>query len=341
MRRDRILLIYTNYSSFVRGDFEILNSAFRVEKYHFNNLSKFNTLISLFKITAFIAANFFKIKLVYIWFADYHSFVPVFLSKLFGYKSVVVAGGYDVSHNRRYNYGSFNKVLRGCFTIYSFRHSNLVIAVSYYVDRILNSIAPKAKIKTIYNGVNLVKQQYDDQIKSKVICVARVSSKQTFYIKGIDRFINVAFAMDSKEFILIGSKEKLLKSIFGELPKNLKVIENVEHEEMVKFYNQCAVYCQFSRNESFGLALAESMSFGAIPVCSNTGGMIEVVGDCGIVLNDCSVDSTIEGIERAFILSSNKNNREKCQNRIETNFSLEIRKNIILDSIYQLIKKDR
>ncbi|MCA1760486.1 MAG: glycosyltransferase, partial [Bacteroidales bacterium] len=66
-------------------------------------------------------------------------------------------------------------------------------------------------------------------------------------------------------------------------PQNVELIEQVNHEELEVYYKKAKVYCQFSRSESFGVAIVEAMNFGCIPVVTNVGGMPEIVENYGFV----------------------------------------------------------
>ena len=51
------------------------------------------------------------------------------------------------------------------------------------------------------------------------------------------------------------------------------------------------VYLQPSRYEGFGLAVAEAMACGTVPIVSRAGALPEIVGDAGVILSVTSPDS--------------------------------------------------
>ena len=98
MKKKHILFVYVNFSSFVKADFEILSEFANVSKYEFKiGRGIISTGIKLFRQLLFLTTNFWRYDSVYIWFADYHSLLPVLFARMSGKKSYVVIGGYEVA----------------------------------------------------------------------------------------------------------------------------------------------------------------------------------------------------------------------------------------------------
>ncbi len=332
MSKDRVLFIYTNGSSFIKGDIEILSERYFVSKYRVNNSSPLILALSLIKLSAFLLLSIYKFKIIFIWFADYHSFLPVLAGKIFGKKTVLVAGGYDVCREKKYNYGSFVNPLRGFMAIYSIKNATICLAVSENVRRIIHSIAPNSNCTVLYNGVSLspenVKTASESSVKKEgVLCVSVVSSEQSFYIKGVDRYISAARELKNIQFTLVGADRTFIQKLIPDIPFNLTIAGKVDHSQTINYYVKSKVYCQFSRRESFCLALAESMMFHCTPVISNVGGMPEVVGDNGIITSDYSPVVLANAITSAL---ENEENGDKCASRIEALFMYNTRKQKLL-----------
>ncbi len=322
--KKKILFIYTNYSTFVKTDFEILSSEHEVTKYQFKPVRGIlKTAIQLIKQKIFLLINIWKFDAVFIWFADYHSFLPVLFAKILHKKSFVVIGGYDVARMPEFAYGSFSSKLRGFCTIFSMKYSTLNIAVSKYVERKVNWMAKKANTQLIYNCVNIAENNnIQPEKENLIITVGLIDSERTFFLKGIDTFIEVARLLPEFKFMIIGLSKDLPENILKSLPENLESFDRVNHEELEKFYKKAKIYCQFSRTESFGVAIVEAMNFGCIPVVTNVGGMPELVGEKGrIVKRDPDdISKLIAGLVLHFKTSNLKND----------NFSVAIRKEKIL-----------
>lgn len=117
--------------------------------------------------------------------------------------------------------------------------------------------------------------------------------------KGPDIFLNIANRMSNEEFLLVGPIGP------SKIKERAKQIPNVTHwewcEDMREAYREAKVVVVPSRWEAFGRVPAEAMMSGIPCVVSNRGGLPEVVGETGVVIDKIeSVDAWIEGIHRAF-----------------------------------------
>ncbi len=288
------LFIYTHPSTFVKGDITILNERYDVKEYRFTNNPKRRLPASLIGQFFYLLFNIYKFDLIYIWFADYHSLIPVIFSRLTGKKCYLVIGGYDVCREKRYSYGSFSNKTRALFAFLSIRYATTNLCVSKNIERIVSAIAPKSKHITVYNGVN-IKSEFDgtEEKEPVVLCVALVSTLQAFYIKGIDRYNNLAKEMADTHFTLVGCNPAIFEKAGVKKAKNLRVVPALEHSKLALLMSKSKVYCQLSRRESFSLALAEAMYHNCIPVITNTGGMPEVTGGLGYCITPGTSAGTI------------------------------------------------
>lgn len=282
----KILFIYTNYSTFVKTDFEILSTENEVTKYQFKPVKgPTKTAIQVIKQLIFLLFNIWKFNTVFIWFADYHSFLPVFCAKIFRKRSFVVIGGYDVVKMPNLNYGVFTSKFRGYCAVYSMKNSTLNLAVSKNVERKVRWIAPESNVKLVYNCVNISDdKEINPEKEDLVLTVAFIDSERTFYLKGIDTFIEVAKLLPEIKFMIIGLDKNMSGQILKNLPKNLELVGRVNHSELQNYYKKAKIYCQFSRSESFGVSIVEAMYFGCVPVVTNAGGMPELVDNLGFVV---------------------------------------------------------
>jgi len=152
MQRKRILFVYTSFSSFVETDYNILSKFADVKQYKFES-SKiiFKMIFEQVKLKIFLLMNIWKYDLIYCWFADYHSFLPILFSKLFKKKSILVLGGYDVTYIPELKYGSFSNPLRSFCAKFSIKNVTLNLSVSDNIrkealERVLTNIPTNLEI---------------------------------------------------------------------------------------------------------------------------------------------------------------------------------------------------
>ena len=102
---------------------------------------------------------------------------------------------------------------------------------------------------------------------------------------------------------------------------------------------RAAVYVQASRHEGFGLAVAEAMLAGCVPVVMNVTAMPEVVGDAGVLIDSQEPEEVADG--RAARRSSSARTRARgARERILTAFPMERRREGILRVVEEALVAD-
>ncbi len=334
--KKKILFVHTGLSSFVRNDLTILTSAHSVDNYIFKPVKGIPANVwEITKQLFFHLAFGWKYDLFYCWFADYHSFVPVLFAKIFGKKAIVVIGGYDVCRIRSLKYGAFCSPLRGWFCANSMRLASCILPVSKHVGRKSAVIAPHTKSEIIHNCVILNPPKAISLPKTDtILTVGLIENDRTFYLKGIDTFIETARLLPGFRFEIVGINQMKLAHKLGNLPFNLTLFERVSQQELVSFYQNAKIYCQLSHSESFGVSIAEAMNFGAYPIVTNEGGMPEVVGEVGaIVQRDPQL---IANLIRDRILRDGYPDEAAIQMQVKKYFSPGLRRELILSLIGQM-----
>ena len=67
----------------------------------------------------------------------------------------------------------------------------------------------------------------------------------------------------------------------------IRIIEKRQSLEIIRrLYSDCQIYIQPSKYESFGLCIVEAMATGRPVVSFDVGGIPEVIGDAGIIVNN-------------------------------------------------------
>lgn len=215
----------------------------------------------------------------------------------------------------------------------------------------LNSAKQKCKI--IPNCINEKRLQITPEVlkeankirnnnNDKIICVA--VGRHTEY-KGFKYLIQAAHMLDDHfQFFIIGKGENTmsLKKEAGN-DKKIHFLENVEDTELKSYFAAMDIFCfpSISKNEAFGLALAEGMYYSKPAVTFTiTGSGVNFVclnGENGIEVPNKDVKAYAEAIEK---LAKDKDLRTKygiaAKKRVEDNFLNSQFKSNILRVINEL-----
>jgi len=324
-----ILLIHPGKASFVRKDIEILKKYFSVKDFYYHPSKQlFPNIISQSKLLIWLLYNLVKAKAVYIWFADYHSFLPIFFSRLLRKKSILVLGGYDVANIPELKYGSFYKPLRAFCAAYSIRNSYYVIAVDQtLIDKAKILVKDiKGKLLVIPTGYNSDYWKRFHHKEKFVLNVGIIDIPERMKIKGIDFLLEVAKLMPSYQFVIIGFSNP--DSAFIPSMPNVKYLPKLTQDLVREYYSRAKVYVQFSITEGFPNVVCEAMLCECIPVGASVNGVPTAIGDCGFLLEDRDPEKAAQLIKKA--LESPTTLGEKARQRIMTLFTEENRESQLL-----------
>lgn len=330
----KILFIRKWPSSFIQNDLKILKKHFNVKVVDFSLDIKDpkNALKTVFGMISGIIWT----DIVFSWFASGHSCYAVKLSKIFKKKSVVVVGGFDVVVMPEINYGlalnpKFIPKLQ-----YILKNADKLIAFSnnsaYYASKYLNT----SKVEVVYLGIERVNLNSNlDSLANKDNLVITVSylTKSNLQRKGLETFVKAAKYVPDTNFVLIGQhKDDSINYLKSIAPSNLRFTGYVSDDELADYYKKAKVYVQVSAHEGFGLAMAEAMAFGCVPVVTDRGAIKEVVGDTGFYVEFGDFEETANAIKDA--LKSDKG--KKAKRRVETKFTMEKREIKLLEIMNSL-----
>jgi glycosyltransferase involved in cell wall biosynthesis len=255
------------------------------------------------------------------WFGCRQAAFAVLLAKLFHKKVAVIAGGQDVAYEPEIGYGYMLKRSHRIFIKFAFNHCDVAIAVSRFTaGELLKWAKPKA-LCLIQNGVMEVHQQLAPQRLKGVICVSRVYM-DTIKVKGIECLLKAAKLLPDIPFLLVGEvTEPAYRFLSSHIPPNVYLLGSLSHDAVLRLYPQFQVYVQPSYIESFGLALAEAMSGGCVPIVTRKGALPELVGDCGFYVEYGDYQALADMIKKAMYSELGPRARE----RIQENFRIDQR----------------
>jgi glycosyltransferase involved in cell wall biosynthesis len=349
----KLIYIKPSNSTFILRDEEILKRHYDVYSICLDrstNSRYFLTAVSLF---FFLIKHSFSTRIYFTRFADYHTVIPAFFKKLFNVHFFVVVGGYDATFIKKYNYGVFNNKIRAWCARFTYRNATCILPISQALVENTNNFAferefkagikyfvkdLKTPVKVIPNGFKPAEEYgiTSHEKENFALTVAIVKTRQTFFIKGIDSFIETARLLPSFRFIIVGVSKELIRELQIEIPKNLTIIGALSYEKLKEYFEKAKVYCVFSVSEGMSNALCESMLHKCIPVVSNVMVLPEIVNGAGFVVSKKNPVEMAEKIRKAFETDSSLG--ELAKNQILSNFSMEKREKQLVELIDSFIE---
>jgi glycosyltransferase involved in cell wall biosynthesis len=236
---------------------------------------------------------------------------------------VAIVGGYEVAAEPDLDYGTLAQrgvggVLSRRFLLQVLANASAVVVPSQFSRSEVLGLERPQRLETIPRGVDL------DRFRplEKALSVGTVSetASPSRDVKGIGTFLAAAAELRGDDFHVVGAVKD--DRVRDQAPPNVQFRGPLHHEEVSQFLGRLRIYCQLSRRESFGLATAEAMAAGCIPVVTNRGALPEVVGDLGFTVPYGDGPGTVEAIRSALAMSSP---HDPCRRRIEDLFSLDLR----------------
>ena len=329
-RKKKILFIYQYVvfypwiATFTQEDFDILKKYFDVTLFDYS----IKSYISLpFQIQ--------RSDLVYIWFANYHAIIPVMLAKFMRKPIVVVTGGQEVACEKEVNYGLMRRPIDRFIVKYILKNASKILSVSEFNKKEAEKHLKLKTIEVLYNSVDVNRFVPIEKKEDLVLTISAANSFHRIRLKGLNKFVEAAKSLPNLKFIIIGVQKEAEKILQDISPPNVTLLGPIPQNELIKYYQKAKVYCQLSFYESFGITSAEAMSCECVPVATNRGGLLEVVGDAGYFVDYGNLDQIIEAIKKAL---KDDEKGKKARKRIIENFSLEKRDEKLKQIVYDLVK---
>ena len=345
-KRKKICFAGDLSTSFIMRDYEVLERYFDVRATQPPKLSKKDgaskylaLIVSAVRYAADLAKNVNRSDLTFSWFAGWHSAFTVFFSKLFGKRSIVIAGGYDCAAVDEIGYGAFlrrNFLWEGLPAAYVFKNVDKILIVdpSLKDDIIRNVGINGEKIECVPTGYD--SNYWEPGEKGDVVLTVGTVSEAVVKRKGFETFVRAAHHLPDVKFVLVGKQvDDSIDRLRSQAPPNLEFTGFVDDQELLKLYQRARVYCQLSRYEGLPNALCEAMLCECAPVGTRYCGIPNAIGETGIYVPYGDVKATAEAIKRALDGSLGK----KARKRISAMFPMERREKRLIESIELLSEK--
>ena len=297
-------------STFIDNDYNGLQKHFEVRPFK-NSLSD-------------IIRNVFWCDTVYGWFASWRMIYPTIFAKILRRKIVVVAGGYDVVNAPEINYGAWTKNPDRWISKFVFKHADLVLPVSKYIQNELLEKLPATNTKVIYNGVDTSKFYPQGGKSDNLVITVGDINWSNLKRKGIEDFVKTAKYLLDVQFVVIGKAiDDSIDYLMNIATLNVDFVGCVNDAELLAWYQRAKVYAQLSYHEGFGVSVVEAMLCGCIPVITDKGALREVTGHGAFLTSYNSPGISAAVIKEA--LKKEKNYGKRFTHRAVWNFSFKNR----------------
>jgi glycosyltransferase involved in cell wall biosynthesis len=313
----RVLFVYSGRNTFTRIDLEALRDRFQVEEYRQPGaLPRPGELIR----------KLARCDVVFGWFASWHTLAALTFARVMRKPAVLVIGGFDTASVPAIGYGNQQDPWRRWRSRLTIAQADRLITNSFYLEGEIERTLgiPAERVKVVHHGLADRFGEATGATRPARVLTVGVVHRWNLERKGHLAFVDAARELPESEFVLAGSWEDdaidLLRSRAG---PNVTFTGYLSDEDLDREFRAAAVYVQASWHEGFGLAVAEAMLAGSVPVVTSAGALPEVVGDTGVVVPSVDGHEVAKGVRAALELPPEAGAR--ARERVLREFPLETR----------------
>jgi glycosyltransferase involved in cell wall biosynthesis len=317
----RILYVHSRKASFVAIDREIL-----AERHEIEDLYQPGRVPNPIAVVGGVL----RADLVFGWFASWHTFFPITIAWLLRKPSVMIVGGFDTANMPDIGYGYQRGGVRRWASRWIMRRAGRLITNSRYsmseIER--NTSIPPARVTVVHHGVPDPFGESSAEKERMALTVGAID-RSTLVQKGQLPFVQAARELPDVRFVFAGKwLDDAVEELKAAAPENVDLTGWLSDDELQDRFRRATVYVQASRHEGFGLAVAEAMLAGCVPVVMDVTAMPEVVGDAGVLISSQDAAAVAAGVRRALDLGPEGGRR--ARERILSEFPMERRRKGVL-----------
>ena len=328
--KKKITILSNSCLRFILKDKEFLLEDYDVDTFNFDDLKKPKFLMAPFFTFSKLYHN--KYDLVILWFSrPKYTMLQALIIKIFRKKIIVITGGDDVANIPSINWGEmrfwYNRILQRL----GFLFVDQILPFSEFSMNDVKKYANHKKISVLYFEIETDLFKPNEHKEDYIVTTCFIIDSSTIVQKGLNVFLECAKNFPNMKFIIIGKIDKSAISFFDKKPDNLFLTKkNITRDELIEYYQKSKLYLQLSAHEGFGVATAEAMACGCIPIGTLNTSLTEVIGDTGYLIEYGNIPKTVEAINKAL---HNPSLSKKARDRIVNCFGPGTRKNPLLSIV--------
>jgi glycosyltransferase involved in cell wall biosynthesis len=317
--RPRILFVVPSDASFIRVDREVLAERWPVEVW-----KQPGKVTNLFRLLPMLR----RADVVVGWWASWHTFWAFTLAPLLRKPSLLIVGGFDTANMPDIGYGFQQGGPRQWLSRWVMRRATKLVTNSNYsrgeIER--NIGFPPERVEVVHHGVpDPYGELPDDASRRRMALSVGFVTRPNLEIKGQRAFVEAAAELPDVEFVLAGPwKDDAVEGLRAMATPNVTFTGWLEQEDLERLFREASVYVQPSHHEGFGIAVAEAMLAGCVPVVTAAGALPEVVADAGVQVPSDEPAAVAAGIREA--LDAGPEARRRARERILTAFPVDVRR---------------
>ena len=276
-----------------------------------------------------------RADVVVCWFASWHAVAPLLAARVLRRPSILIVGGFDTANMPEIGYGFQQGGVRRLVARTSMQLAGGLLTNSKYSrEELRRNTGFDARV--VYHGVPDPFHELPSGPRERMALTVGNVARLSLERKGLRPFVEAAAHLPDVEFVVAGRPvDDAADELRARGASNVRLTGDLGDEELDALYRRASVYVQPSRHEGFGMAVAEAMLAGCIPVVTAAGALPEVVGDTGVVVDSADPAAVAAGVGRALGLGDDA--RRRARQRVVELFPLEVRRRGLLRAVAEAL----
>jgi glycosyltransferase involved in cell wall biosynthesis len=322
----RVLYVHSRRNTFTDIDRAALAERFEVEDY-------FQPRLRVRPVE--LVRKLKRADVVFGWFASWHTFAALALARVLRKPSVLVIGGFDTARMPEIGYGAQRPGPRRWMTRRTIAMATRLITNSTYSMREIEAnlgLGPD-RVIVVHHGIpDRFGDHPERPERERMALSVGVVYRANLERKGHRPFVQAASRLPDVEFVLAGRwMDDAAAELRALASLNVTLTGYLDDSALDSLFERAAVYVQASRHEGFGLSVAEAMLARCVPVVTDAGALLEVVGDAGVRVDSPDPDLIADGVRQALELGPDAG--ERARRRVLESFTYAARRDGICHEV--------
>lgn len=298
--KPKLVYCFPATKAFVVSDGKILSKEYHVVQQHLPWFDKRFLVFNFIRQFFFLLWHVRSAEKVVIAFGGYWSYLPTRFARYYNKDSYIILHGTDCVSFPKLKYGMLRKRLARYFIEKSYQRATKLLPVSESLIYTENAFYTKDKIikqgfqhffpqlttdfQVVYNGLDTDFWKPLEHLKRNENQFFAAFTAEQWQLKNGDLILNLAKHYPKSIFKIAGVSQAFIDG--KKQSENVYGLGVQSKENMRMHYSESTYFLQLAISEGFGLALAEAMLCGCIPIGAAVNTIPKIIGDCGYILKE-------------------------------------------------------